>query len=49
MLSIVIGKNKNLLLMFQITIDELKKHLEAQFKIGMTWDNYGKDGWEIII
>lgn len=26
-------------------LDDLKIHLESQFKIGMTWDNYGK--WEI--
>lgn len=25
----------------------LKKHLESQFKNGMTWENYGIDGWEI--
>lgn len=33
------------------SIEELRKHLEAQFKPGMTWDNYGrKKGqrcWEI--
>jgi len=27
------------------TIDDLKNHLENQFKEGMSWDNYGK--WEI--
>lgn len=27
------------------TPEELAKHLESQFKDGMTWDNYGK--WEI--
>lgn len=27
------------------SIDELKAHLECQFKPGMTWDNYGK--WHI--
>lgn len=27
------------------SIDELKNHLEKQFKPGMTWDNYGQ--WEI--
>lgn len=26
---------------------DLKKHLEDQFADGMSWDNYGKDGWEI--
>lgn len=29
------------------TLDDLKQHLEAQFKDGMTWENYGKNGWEI--
>jgi len=29
------------------TFDDLKKHLEKQFTKGMTWDNYGKAGWEI--
>ena len=29
------------------TIDQLKKHLEKQFKNGMSWENYGKHGWHI--
>lgn len=29
------------------SIAALKKHLESQFKQGMSWDNYGKDGWHI--
>jgi len=29
------------------TIDDLKKHLEAQFIDGMTWETYGKDGWHL--
>jgi hypothetical protein len=29
------------------TITELRQHLEAQFTDGMTWHNYGKDGWHI--
>jgi len=29
------------------SIDELCKHLESKFQSGMTWDNYGKNGWEI--
>jgi hypothetical protein len=27
--------------------DEFTKHIENQFKEGMTWNNYGKDGWVI--
>jgi hypothetical protein len=27
--------------------DQLKTHLERQFQPGMTWDNYGRNGWEI--
>lgn len=27
--------------------EELKIHLEKQFKEGMTWDNWGRDGWHI--
>ena len=26
---------------------ELKEHIEKQFKIGMSWDNYGYYGWHI--
>jgi len=26
---------------------ELMGHLEAQFKEGMSWDNYGRNGWHI--
>ena len=26
---------------------QLKEHLEKQFAYGMSWDNYGKLGWEI--
>ena len=29
------------------TIDHLRQHLESQFAEGMSWDNYGKGGWEI--
>lgn len=29
------------------TIEQLKQHLEKQFKEGMTWNNYGKYGWHI--
>jgi hypothetical protein len=29
------------------TIEEARKHLEKQFKDGMTWDNHGIKGWHI--
>ena len=29
------------------TTEQLKKHLEKLFTEGMSWDNYGKNGWEI--
>lgn len=29
------------------TTEELRAYLEAQFRLGMSWDNYGKGGWEI--
>ena len=28
-------------------IDFLKKHLESKFENGMTWDNYGVNGWHM--
>jgi hypothetical protein len=27
--------------------DKFKRHLESQFQEGMTWDNYGRNGWHI--
>lgn len=29
------------------TLDDLMAHLEDQFLPGMTWENYGKSGWEV--
>lgn len=29
------------------SIDNLKKHLESKFQEGMSWNNYGKQGWVI--
>ena len=29
------------------TVSDLKKHLESQFEEGMSWDNYGRNGWHI--
>jgi hypothetical protein len=30
-----------------VTLPELRRHLAEQFKPGMTWENYGIDGWHI--
>lgn len=29
------------------SLQELKAHLESQFKVGMSWENYGRYGWHI--
>lgn len=29
------------------SIGDLRDHLESQFQTGMSWENYGKGGWEI--
>ena len=29
------------------SIEKFKQHIEAQFKSGMSWDNYGIGGWEL--
>lgn len=29
------------------TVDDLKLHLESKFTDGMSWDNYGRNGWHI--
>ena len=29
------------------TLDELKKHIEKQFKKGMSWDNWTTNGWHV--
>jgi predicted transcriptional regulator len=29
------------------TFEQLKMHLEQQFREGMSWDNYGRTGWHI--
>lgn len=43
------GKSKSLSTMFLIgcEVDYLMYHLQNQFTKGMTWDNYGEDGWEV--
>ena len=29
------------------TVAELSQHLQIQFTDGMTWDNYGRNGWHV--
>lgn len=29
------------------SIEDLRKHLEKQFQDGMTWENYGRNGWHV--
>jgi hypothetical protein len=29
------------------SIDELKSHIERQFRLGMTWETWGRHGWHI--
>lgn len=42
-------KSKKTLDLLGCDVEFFKKHLEAQFTEGMTWDNYGKDfnGWQV--
>lgn len=40
-------KSKNTLALIGCSREQLIQHLESQFSDGMTWDNYGKWGWNI--
>jgi hypothetical protein len=40
-------KSKNTEEMLGCSWDQLRIHLEAQFKEGMTWDNHGVNGWHV--
>ena len=40
-------KSKRTLELLGCTVEELRKHLESKFQEGMSWKNYGKDGWVI--
>lgn len=41
------GNNTTTMNILGIDLDGFKKHLEQQFKDGMSWDNYGLHGWHI--
>lgn len=42
-----VSKNKSTFEMIGCSPQELKIHIENRFVVGMTWENYGKDGWDI--
>jgi len=41
------SKSKRTLGLLGCSLEELKNHLESQFKDGMNWDNHGLHGWHI--
>jgi len=41
------SKKESTLNMTGISFEELKINLESKFTMGMSWDNYGHDGWHI--
>lgn len=43
------GKQKALptLTLLGCSLEELRRHLEKQFLPGMSWENYGKEGWHV--
>lgn len=42
-----ISKSEHTKELLGCSLEELKTHLENKFKNGMSWNNYGKNGWEI--
>lgn len=44
--SAIKGNNPHLMTICGCTKRELRLHIQAQFKPGMTWDNYGNE-WEV--
>lgn len=38
---------RNTFALLGYTIEDLRRHLEARFKPGMTWENYGRHGWHV--
>ena len=43
--NVIQNKTTNTFACLGTTIDEFKKHLEKQFDVGMTWNNYGE--WHV--
>lgn len=41
------GKSRRSPELLGCTIPQLVEHIEAQFKPGMTWDNWTRDGWHL--
>lgn len=41
------SKSKNTMDLIGCSADFLKKHLENQFQPGMSWNNYGRNGWHV--
>ena len=41
------SKSKNTLKLLGCSVDFFKKHIESQFEPGMSWENYGFDGWHV--
>ena len=46
---LILRKNKSLhtIDLLGCSVDHARKHIEMQFKDGMTWDNWAMDGWHI--
>jgi len=42
-----LSKNSSTFISLGFSPEELIKHLESRFLPGMSWDNYGKNGWHI--
>lgn len=40
-------KSRGTMSLLGCSIEELKKHLELKFELGMSWDNWSRDGWHI--
>ena len=42
-----INKNNKTAKILGCTPEQLRKHIESQFKPGMTWENYNSETWHI--